>query len=293
MIALTLALATPLACLGCKSSSWPQRAQAAGAEASGTADVAPAPEGAKGEAAQPWAVDAELAVTAAPEAATVRQMAEKDPLSLLSLARQNYESAVRDYTVTMVKQERDGKGRLGKEETVFCKFLREPRGVFLQWKAGADRIDKALYAPTLVGSDVVIHPTGMAGLLASSLKLSPDGEHGESLKRVTSFGFASVYDLLIERGRDALGHGDLTTVFLGEMTVEGQAAMAFQWLLPAGRGYPCGRIVVYLCRETLLPLTITTWDWAEQLQSKYVYKDLRANLALTATDFSRKACGLE
>lgn len=288
VITLAVALAAPLACLGCKSGQWPQRAQAAG---SGEAKSAPAV--AEIDPAQPWSWDAELTVTAAPEAVTVRQMVEKDPLSLLCLARQNYESAIRDYTVTMVKQERDKKGRLGREETIFCKFLRQPRGVFLQWQSGADRIDKALYAPALLGSDVVIHPTGMAGLLARSVKLSPDGEHAESLRRVTSFGFSDVYDLLINCGRDAVGHGHLTTTFLGEMTVEGQATMAFQWLLPAGRGYPCGRIVVYLCRETLLPLTITTWDWGEQMQSRYVYKNLRANRELTVADFSQKACGLE
>jgi hypothetical protein len=240
-----------------------------------------------------WTTDDQLTVADGTRAAAIRRLAEKDPLSLLRLARMNCESAVQSFTTTLVKQERDEKGRLGKEETLSCKFLREPRGVFLQWQAGADRVDRALYAPILTGADVLVHPTGFAGALAKSVRLSPTGEYADSVRQITSFGLAGVYDALITRCTDAQTRGDLTTMYLGETTFEGQAAMAFQWMLPAGHGYPCGRIVLYLCRDTLLPLTISTWNWSEELQSRYVYRDLQTNVSVDAADFSLKACGLE
>mgnify|MGYP000687022480 CR=1 FL=1 len=240
-----------------------------------------------------WTTDDQVTIADGPHCAAIRRLAEKDPLSLLRLARTNCESAVRNFTATLIKQERDEKGRLGKEETLRCKFLREPRGVFLQWQAGADRVDKALYAPILTGADVLVHPTGLAGALAKSVRLSPTGEYAESVRQITSFGLTGVYDALIARCTDAQSRGDLTTMYLGETTFEGQSALAFQWMLPAGRGYPCGRIVLYLCCDTLLPLTISTWDWSEKLQSRYVYRDLQTNVSVSAADFSLKACGLE
>jgi hypothetical protein len=263
---LMLALATSLACLGCNATDWPQSAQASNCEPASAESLDTFPR-------QP--------------------PPGRDPIDLLRQARANYEASVSAYTVTLVKQERDERGRLGPEEVIQCRQMRQPSGVFLKWRSGATRVDKALYAPAVLGAEVFVHPTGLPGLLTSCIMIDPDGKHAEAAKQVTTFGFASVFDALIERAEGARASNDLTTVELGESFCEGQATTAFQWVLPRDRGYPYGRVAVHLCRDSLLPVAITMWDWDEQLVGRYVYKDLETNVELTADDFSLKACGLQ
>jgi Protein of unknown function (DUF1571) len=276
-----------LICFGCSNSEWPRRAHA---ESPGQPDAASVEAGASAESGEDVSPDSALARL---DDRTLLELAEDDPLALLMAARSHYERNIYSYRCTLIKRERGDDGTLGAEETIACRWLRAPFSVFLKWDDGAGRIDKALYAPAILGSQVAVHPTGLAGLFASSVKIDLDGEHAEDLKQITGFGFRSVFDLLIERGGEAHKQGDLTSSFLGQATVGTQAALVFQWLLPAGRGYPCGRILVHLSAETLLPLEVAMWDWDEQLKARYEYRDLQTNVALTARDFTEVACGLK
>jgi hypothetical protein len=165
--------------------------------------------------------------------------------------------------------------------------------VFLKWIDGARQIDRALYAPTMLGADILVHPTGLAGLVVPSMAISPDGPHAEATRHIVNFGFNTIFDLLIQRAEEAAREGDLESTLLGDSSFEGQSTTAFQWLLPPDRGYPYVRIVVHLSRARLLPVAITMWDADEQLFSRYVYKDLQTNVQLTAADFSREACNLK
>lgn len=220
-------------------------------------------------------------------------IARRDPVVLLRLAKAQYQRTVRDYTATLVKQRRAENGKLLPPETILCKVRRQPYSVFLAWSGGADRIDRALYAPGILGPVVYVHPTGLAGLLASTVKADPKGRYAEHLSRLVNFGFDHTLDLLITRATNARAAGHLTANSLGETVVDGRAAVAIQWLLPPGHGYPYGRIVITLCHDTLLPLTIAMWDWNEKLLASYAYRDLRTNVALTTDDFTLQACGLD
>jgi len=220
------------------------------------------------------------------------RLAKTDSLALLQLAKAKYDASVHDYTATFVRQERDNKGRLAPAETMFCKFRRAPFNVFLHWRKGARRIDKALYAPAFLGPDILVHPTGLAGLIAPVVRIDLEGKHAESAQQIKNFGFGTALDRLVQRGLLARRQNELNTTFLGETVVGGRPSIAMEWRLPPGRNHQYGRIVIHLCQQTLLPLTIGLWDWDERLQAKYVYGDLNVNANLTDDDFSRKACGL-
>ena len=220
------------------------------------------------------------------------RMAQSDPVELLRLAKASYEASVRDYTVTFTRQERGRDGHLQPAETMHCKFRRAPFNVFLKWQQGAGRIDRALYAPTLLGPEILVHPTGLAGLLAPVVRIDLEGKHADSARQIRDFGFASALDRLIQRGLLAQTRHELNTTFLGETTVGGRAAIGVQWRLPPARDHQYGRIVVHLCRQTLLPLTVALWDCDEELQAKYIYENLQLNVGLTDDDFSTASCGL-
>jgi len=219
-------------------------------------------------------------------------LARTDTLAFLRLALENYEASVSDYTVTMTRQQRSDKGRLGRWETVLCKFRQRPLNVFLKWKKGAGRIDRALYAPALVGPQMRVHPTGLAGLFSPVVKVDLDGKHAKVAKRIQNFGFGKTLSRLVARGTGARAKGELSDRFLGQRDVAGRAALAVEWRFPHKAPYPYGRVVVQLCRETLLPVAISMWDARGELQGCYIYKDLRLNVGLTDEDFSPESCRL-
>lgn len=221
------------------------------------------------------------------------ELARTDPLALLELARRRYDESVHDYTVILVKQERDDDGTLGDVETLWCKFREAPLNIFLAWREGAGRIDKALYCPTVLGPDVLVHPTGLAGLLAPVVRISFSGEHAEAAARIKDFGFRRMLARLIDKAASANGSRELVSTFLGETVVCGRPALGLEWRLPPDRGHQYGRIVIQLCRETLLPLTVAMWNWQDELQARYVYRNVQLNVNLSDEDFSKDRCGLK
>ena len=219
-------------------------------------------------------------------------LAQTDTVALLKLAMKKYEASVSDYAVTMTRRERSDEGKLGRREIVLCRFRQRPFSVFLKWEKGAGKIDRALYAPSLLGPQIHVHPTGLAGLFASVVKVDLDGKHAKVAKRIQNFGFGNTLSRLVARGTGAPGKNELSARFLGQTDVAGRPALAIEWRFPHKDPYPYGRVVVQLCAETLLPVAISMWNFQGQLQAAYTYSDLRVNVALTDDDFSPKACGL-
>jgi len=77
-------------------------------------------------------------------AAKARQLAAKDHLSLLEYCVRNYTDKHRDYTCTLVKQERLG-GVIGKEQELSVKFKELPFSVAMAWTRNAPQGDRVLY----------------------------------------------------------------------------------------------------------------------------------------------------
>lgn len=219
-------------------------------------------------------------------------LGREDPLALLRLAKRRYDETVQDYTVRFVRRSADEDGRLGEPEVMACKFRQQPFNVFMRWTENADRIDRALYAPAQLGPDIFVHPTGLAGLFVSAARVSLDGEHAESARRIQEFGFGHALACLVETGEQAEAGGELNMSFEGERVGDEAATLRIDWRAPDGPGYDFGRVMIELDRESLLPTAISLWHLDGRPAARYEYHDVQLNIGLGDSDFTREACGL-
>src|SRR5262245_49504082 len=79
-----------------------------------------------------------------PTPAQLEALAGKDPIGFLKYCLRRYEREVKDYSLTMQKQERIN-GNLEKKELVEVAFRENPHSVFMQWTEGARLAQRALY----------------------------------------------------------------------------------------------------------------------------------------------------
>lgn len=222
----------------------------------------------------------------------IEQLAETDPVALLQMALDNYDASIQDYRATFVKQERIH-GRIRKEQVMEVHFRDEPFSVFMHWTENPPRADRMLYVAGRNEGQMLVRP---AGLLASlgTLQRDPEGEDvmENTLRPVTQFGFRRSLESLLEVYRLADERGDLQSDFEGYAEVDGRPVLVLVRTLPPRDDYPAKTTRIYLDRELLLPLAIEAMNWQDELDSRYIYRDVRLNVGLTDADFAPENNGM-
>jgi hypothetical protein len=59
------------------------------------------------------------------------------------------------------------------------------------------------------------------------------------------------------------------------------------------KGYPAKTVLWYLDPEWMVPLGVESYDWNDQLISKYLSSDVKFNLGLGEQDFSPESNGIQ
>lgn len=226
----------------------------------------------------------------------VLELAKTDHIALLESCRRNYDRCYRDYTCTLVKQERI-KGALGKEQEIAVKFLHSPFSVAMKWLRNAPIGDRILYVEGLHGDKMVVRPkSSLLRMLTGGCVLrKPDGADAmrNTLRPVNYFGFQRGLDELLKVYKAAREAGDLEQAFGGFAEVAGRRTLVLERTLPAKDDYPAHKTLIYVDPEYLLPVCIEGYDWDDKLSSRYVYKDIRFNVGLSPDDFLPEANGMK
>ncbi len=228
--------------------------------------------------------------------AKIERLAREDHIELLELCLANYQSNYQDFTCTFLKQERLH-GRLGAEQEIQVKHMRSPFSVAMTWIRNAPIGDKVLYVEGQYNNQMLVRPKGklLRGLVGGSVRRQPDGPEAmkNTLRPVSYFGFERGLERLLEVYRKADAAGDLQTAFGQYAEVAGRECVKLTRILPPKDDYPSYKTHTYIDLEYLLPLCIEGYDWDENLQCRYTYKDLKFNLGLTEDDFTPQANGIK
>ena len=229
-------------------------------------------------------------------AAKLVQLAKTDHIALLKLCQEHCRSNYRDYTCTLVKQERI-KGALGKEQEVRVKFLDSPYSVLLKWVRNAPIGDQVLYVEGKHGGNMIVRPkSGLLRMLTGGYVLrKPTGPDAmkKTLRPVSFFGFRRGLRELIKVYAQARDNGDLKQAFGEFAEVAGRKTLVLERYLPATEDYPAAKTLIYVDLEYLVPTCIEGWDWDDRLSSRYVYKDIEFNVGLSEDDFLPEANGIK
>ncbi|MHC4294270.1 MAG: DUF1571 domain-containing protein [Planctomycetota bacterium] len=221
------------------------------------------------------------------------QLAKNDHIALLEHCLKNYESNYRDFTCMFIKQERL-RGVLGSEQEISVKHMTSPFSVALAWTKNAPIGDAVLYVEGKYNNQMLVRPNGLLKLIVPSVLRKPDGAEAlrSTLRPVNMFGFGRGLKSLIDVYSHAREEGDLKTVFGEYAEVAGRKCVALIRFLPPKDDYPAYKTITYIDLDYLVPVCIEGFDWDDQLQCRYLYRDLKFNVGLTADDFTPQAAAI-
>ena len=216
-----------------------------------------------------------------------KQLAQNDHIGLLEYCLANYDGRYRDYTCTMIKQERI-RNVVCREQEIAVKFMEEPYSVAMKWTPQTAPIgDRALYVEGKNGNQMLVRPNGLLNQIIGTVTRPPDGPEAmrSTLRPISQFGFRRSTESLLKVYRQARQAGDLKEAFGGYAQVDGRKAIVLIRYLPAKADYPSHKTVIFIDLEYLVPIAVEGYDWDGNLACRYVYKDLKFNVGLTSSDF--------
>jgi hypothetical protein len=227
------------------------------------------------------------AQTGSERTAELVALAQRDPMALVRMGREQYEKNVPEYSCTLVKQERLG-DKLSDVQEIEFRFREAPRAVYMIWRANADATRRALYKDQ---SDYVdkqgrklarVEPAGaVARLFVKDIFMPIHGAEARKVSRraIDEAGFEAIFDLLTKYNGIAAEHGVLDFAYSGTGTVDGRPTFVFTRNLPyAGPDgpYPDARMILHMDQQWLLPVAVYSYadPGEKELLGSYVFTQI-------------------
>jgi Protein of unknown function (DUF1571) len=225
---------------------------------------------------------------------------ESHPLAqALEFARRvqsNLENNVRDYTATLIKQERIA-GQLNPEEVAFIKVRNQPFSVYMKFLAPEDlKGQEALYVEGANEGNLLGHAGSGAKALIGTVSIPPTGPIAMFGQRypITELGLANLVQRLIEVGEHDEQLGECSVWQHDDAKVGDRPCISFTVLHPTKRAGLLFHIArIFVDKELMVPLHYEAYDWPEKpgepppLLEQYTYARLRMNPGLTDDDFDQ------
>jgi hypothetical protein len=228
-------------------------------------------------------------------------LANQDHVALLEYCQRHIEANYRDFTCTLIKQERLG-SRLDKEQTVEAKFMQKPYSVAMHWVKNAPIADRSIYVEGKWNNQMMVRPAGILAFAGPQMRKPDDKDvMKNTLRPINQFGFLCSLESLIEVYVQAKKKGDLAceiglTGPDGQQSVfaevAGRKTIVLIRTLPAREDYPAKRTEIYIDVDSLVPVLVRGYNWDDQLSSSYLFTDLKFNVGLTPDDFLPEANGM-
>ena len=191
---------------------------------------------------------------------------------------------IADYTGVWVAEERRGE-RLIHSQAAF-KF-RKPFDLSLDWDPDGGVVRSVLFRQGWnegrVRVRAVMWGIPLIGDLAPGSYLAQGGRHSA----LTEFGLNRLVERLQEQVLRAWLQGELTVRFHGVQNCEGSPCYVLEFLFPASRWreYGHARVVTYWDVAQRVPVKSEAFDWADQLDEHYEFRQLRFNVSLGDAEF--------
>jgi hypothetical protein len=227
----------------------------------------------------------------APTASSTNPLDE--PLRLLARAQQVFRG-VRDYTCTLIKQERMN-GQLQPVMVMSMMVRNEPFSIYLKWHQPRANVgQEACYVAGRNGGKMRAKATGVLGV-AGFVSIDPDDPRARknSNHSITEAGLANLLGRF-DRGWRAEYPLNRLQVRVGEYEYNKRRCMRVETTHTTRVQTPVYRSVVYFDKEVQLPIRVEAYDWPRQggnpggeLIEVYNYVNLRLNVNLPDEVFNK------
>jgi len=216
-------------------------------------------------------------------------------LAWMQEAKRNY-GAVKDYTCTLISRE-TVQGKMQKEDNIMqMKFRTAPFSVYMRWLApNALKNQEVAYVAgknnnqMRVQSKGILKLTGFHSIAVDDPRVLEHSRHTINDAGIGKLIDATLTNWVVDR---QLGR---TETKLGEYEYNNRRCIRIENIRPEKRPqYYAHRGVIYLDKESKLPIRNENYDWPRQgspatgeLLETYSYTDLRFNVGLTDRDFDK------
>ncbi len=212
-----------------------------------------------------------------------------DPRKILTLLDEmdSSYSKVNDFVGVFYNQGRID-GKLNEGQSLVVKF-QKPFKVYMKVIEGPSKGTEALYVEGSYENKLLVRQEGICECMTFSL--DPKGMLAMHRKRhpVTEFGFGFLLAEFRRNFEPAIQAGELEIMRLADETFNGRPATVVEgrFLPHGGEKYYCARFIMHIDKELLLPVGNLFYDEEDEMFEHYDYTDVKLNVGLTATDFSR------
>jgi hypothetical protein len=229
-----------------------------------------------------------------PDAATMEQMAAKDPVAFLENCIHRYHKDVHEgYRLKFHKKERIT-GKLNEAEEIDVCFREKPHSVLFHWTEGARKAAACLYVEGENGDKLLVRPTGL-GRLAGVVKRDPEGDEAKKSGRYSlkQFGLKNATLRALASWKAAKEEDALHVEFLGEQKLK-EAGDRVCWVLKRSKYKKPERdgvteTTLYFDKESWLQVGSVVRDADGKLVGEYYFYDIELNPKFDEDTFTRDA----
>jgi outer membrane lipoprotein-sorting protein len=109
-------------------------------------------------------------------------------------------------------------------------------------------------------------------------KMAMENNHHD----ITKIGLGSLIDIITDNFKRAQRYNEIRIINHGYNNFKNTPAYHYEAILPRDKdkGYYCHRIILYIDKNTYLPVKIQIIDWDNNLYEDYTYLDIKINIEL-------------
>jgi len=218
-----------------------------------------------------------------------------EPLQLIARARQVF-SGVRDYTCTLIKQERISE-QLTPVHVITMMVRNEPFSVYLKWHQPKAQVgQEACYVAGRNGGQMRAKSPGLLGTVGFvSVDPADPRARKTSNHLITEAGIANLLSRFEGRWKKEYGLNK-TQVRIGEYEYNQRRCTRVETIHPENipGAFHCYRSVLYFDKQLQIPIRVECYNWPHQggppggdLLEVYSYTNLRLNVGLPDSVFNK------
>jgi len=235
---------------------------------------------------------------AAAQQAPAQQHPLVPALEMAYKTKQVMDATLKDYSATVVKQERIN-GTLGDPEYAFIKVRNQPFSVYMKFIGPAAVVgQEAMYVEGKNDNKMSAHaPPGTLRGKIGTVQILPTSAIAMQGQRypITELGIANLTKRLIEVGEHDKQFGECDVKFFQGAKVQGRECTMIQVTHPVPRrNFLFHQAMIYLDNQLNMPIRYEAYDWPEKeggpkvLLESYTYTNLQINQGFTDADFDAR-----
>ncbi|MEX0642409.1 MAG: DUF1571 domain-containing protein [Pirellulales bacterium] len=205
---------------------------------------------------------------------------------------ENIDQNVRDYSCTLVKQERVD-GELGEKQNISMKVRQDPFSVYMRF-LNPFQGREVLFVNGQNNNEMFVLEAGWKRTVLGKMSFSPDNAivmRGQKYP-ITRVGIHNLLTSLIKYGESELQYAECEVTSNPDVKITGRSTTMIQVVHPIPRQNFRAHITrLFLDNELRVPVHYDAYQWPDKpgaqppLEESYTYANLKLNNGFTARDF--------